>query len=89
MSPFDSSMRLSEANSAGIAAHQPGLMDDFFKSIRMGCFPAAAEVNAKTQPWKGIWTGPKQASAGGKMLVACPKNCAYGSFTLFPLIGGS
>jgi hypothetical protein len=81
-------MRLSNTNNEDLAARQPEQVDDFFKSVRMGCFPAAEAVDTKAQPWKRIWAGPKPPSVDGEMLVACPKNCAFGRFKLFPLIHG-
>jgi hypothetical protein len=81
MSRFDSSMRLPNGNSEDIAAYQQGPADDFFKSVRMGCFPT---TDAKAQPWKNIWTGPTPPSADGELLVACPKNCLWGRFNFLP-----
>ncbi len=83
MSGFDSSMMLPNTNSEVMATAQRRPEEDFFKSIRMGCFPNAEAVDKKAQPWKDIWTSPTPPSAEGEMLVACPKNCVYGEVALF------
>ena len=50
---------------------------DFFSKISRDGYPSS---NAKTQPWKSLWTGAqgKDTQADGKMIVACALRHDYG-----------
>jgi len=57
----------------------PDPVASFFSNVSTGGFPKPA---AKAQPWKSLWDGPQHPSADGKLIVACPKICDYGSNNL-------
>ncbi|PMD63258.1 uncharacterized protein K444DRAFT_610091 [Hyaloscypha bicolor E] len=54
----------------------------FFGSVSSGGFPDP-QPEKKAQPWKRVWRpGPQAPSEDGKLIVACPKICVYGSNNL-------
>jgi hypothetical protein len=50
---------------------------DFFAKISRDGYPSS---NAKTQPWKSLWTGAqgKDTQVDGKMIVMCALRHDYG-----------
>jgi len=59
----------------------PLSVQEFFADVSAEGFPQGKRAGAKarTQPWKKVWDGPQKPSEDGKLLVACPKRCDYGS----------
>lgn len=61
----------------------PETVASFFSSVSFDAFPKP--VNNKTQPWKDVEVvrnGNQNPSRDGKLIVACPRKCAYGSNNL-------
>jgi len=79
MSRSEASIRPADSDSKSSANHMPESVNEFFQSVRMNCFPEAEGMNIKVQPWRRFWGGPQPPAADGKLLVACPKNCLWGS----------
>lgn len=52
----------------------------FFQSVSRQGFPDSKVT--KAQPWKKNWAGEQQPTEDGKLIVACPKVCTYGMFTV-------
>ncbi|MCJ1250537.1 hypothetical protein MMC30_007765 [Trapelia coarctata] len=52
--------------------------EDFFASVAADCYPQSRGTG-KVQPWRKVWEGPQQSS-DGKLLVACPKRCDFGTY---------
>jgi len=59
----------------------PEPVASFFSSVSLGGFPQPEE---KVQPWRRVWKGP-QEQPDGKLIVACPKKCDYGTLQYFLL----
>jgi len=59
----------------------PSSVRDFFADVSAEGFPQGKRngATARAQPWKKVWDGPQKPSEDGKLLVACPKRCDYGS----------
>ncbi|KIM96914.1 hypothetical protein OIDMADRAFT_20681 [Oidiodendron maius Zn] len=57
-------------------------VEDFFKSVSPEGFPLSKGTKAKAQPWRTHWAGPQPPTEDGKLIVACPKICTYGSNNL-------
>lgn len=83
MSRSESSIRPPNTNNESTVERErerlPEEVNHYFQSLSMGCFPEAEGMPEKAQPWKRIWAGPQPPAADGKLLVACPKNCQWGS----------
>jgi hypothetical protein len=54
----------------------------FFSSVSPGGFPDS-QSEKKAQPWKRVWRPGPQASKDGKLIVACPKICVFGTFRFY------
>lgn len=50
----------------------------FFQSVSIQGYPQPVR---KAQPWRRVWV-PQSPPTDGKLLVACPRNCDYGSQAL-------
>ncbi|MCJ1293838.1 hypothetical protein MMC34_005394 [Xylographa carneopallida] len=59
----------------------PPSVREFFADVSAEGYPQGKRrgATARAQPWKNVWEGPKKPSEDGKLLVACPKRCDYGS----------
>ncbi|PVH79050.1 hypothetical protein DL98DRAFT_589826 [Cadophora sp. DSE1049] len=72
-----------DANSSRSASPEselPQPVQEFFQAVSHDGFPASK--SAKIQPWKARWAGVQHPSDDGKLIVACPKICTYGSSNL-------
>ncbi|PMD58308.1 uncharacterized protein K444DRAFT_614562 [Hyaloscypha bicolor E] len=58
----------------------PESVKQFFMSVPTDGFPTPKKQ--KSQPWKKVWKGPQEPTDDGKLLVACPSICTYGSNNL-------
>ncbi|MCJ1378754.1 hypothetical protein MMC17_001853 [Xylographa soralifera] len=83
---IDSQSSTSGSQSASSAASQapanklPLSVQTFFAAVSADGYPQrkGADAKVKAQPWKRVWQA-SQPSEDGKLLVACPKRCDFGS----------
>jgi hypothetical protein len=55
---------------------------EFFNQVSSAGFPSHKTAKAKAQPWRVHWSGPEEVPDDGKLIVACPKKCTYGTFVV-------
>lgn len=58
---------------------EPAPVLDFFQTVSRYGYPDEKE-EPKVQPWRAHWEGPQEPK-DGKLIVACPKKCDYGTFS--------
>lgn len=56
----------------------PAPVEEFFKCVSQDGFPSS-KTKSKSQPWRSHWNGPQQPTDDGKLLIAVPKICTYGT----------
>ncbi|RDW59778.1 hypothetical protein BP6252_12865 [Coleophoma cylindrospora] len=54
----------------------------FFDSVNADVYQKPKENKEKTQPWKSLDIAPPRPSADGRLVIAVPKICTYGSNNL-------
>jgi len=70
----------SDAESTKSDVELPPAVHQFFQSVSPAGFPTTKGPK-KAQPWKSRWSGPQEPK-DGKLIVACPRICTYGSGNL-------
>jgi hypothetical protein len=71
-----------EQRSASPIPELPLPVKEFFNQVSSAGFPSNKTAKAKAQPWRVHWSGPEEVPSDGKLIVACPKKCSYGTFCL-------